>query len=176
MFINKFYIFNAKKNTYNKMNKPSSNRLILLVYSFLIIILDQVTKYYVFNIIDYSESFVLVPNLLRITLEKNTGAAFSLFSNSTTFLTFISLIVSAALIIILWKFTPRTKYNSIALPLILGGTIGNGLDRLFKGFVLDIFELIPFKFPIFNIADIAINIALLFIILEIIKTQKNSID
>ena len=156
------------------MNKPNYDRIKLIIYSLLIILLDQITKFITSNIIDYRESFILIPNILKITLEKNTGAAFSLFSNSTSLLSFISLIVSGALIIILWKFTPRSKFNTIALPLLLGGSLGNGIDRLFKGFVVDIFELIPFNFPIFNVADIAINIAVLFIILESVKTNKDS--
>ena len=156
------------------MINTKNTRFKLIVYSLLIILLDQFTKYIVFNTISYGESFVLVPNILKITLVKNTGAAFSLLSNSTSFLTFISLIVSALLIIILWKFTPRSKFNTIALPFLLGGTLGNGIDRFVKGFVLDIFELIPFNFPIFNIADIAINIAVVFMIAELIKTKKDS--
>ncbi len=174
MSINKFYISNTKENTFFKMNKSKNNRLKLTVYSLIIILSDQITKYIVLTLIDYRESIVLVPNILNITLEKNTGAAFSLFSKSTSLLTFISLIVSAALIIILYKFTPRSKFNNIALPFLLGGTVGNGIDRLFKGFVVDIFQLIPFNFPIFNVADIAINIAVIFMILELVKTKKPS--
>ena len=156
------------------MNTFKRYRLSLIVYSLLILLLDQITKYIVLNTIVYRESFILIPNILRITLEKNTGAAFSLFSNSTSMLTIISLIVSVALIIILWRFTPRSKFNTIALPFLLGGTLGNGADRLLKGFVIDIFEIIPYNFPIFNVADIAINIAVLFMILELIKTKKHS--
>ena len=84
----------------------------------------------------------------------------------------ISLIVSLSLIFILFRFTPRSKYNSNALIFLLAGTLGNGIDRLFKGFVVDIFELIPFHFAIFNIADIAINIAVLFMILEVTNKRK----
>ena len=156
------------------MNKSKNNRKKLLVFSLLIMLLDQITKYIVLNTIAYRESFILVPNILKITLEKNTGAAFSPFSNSTLFLTFISFVVSTLLIIIIWKITPKSIFNSIALPFLLGGTLGNGIDRLLKGFVLDIFELIPFNFPIFNVADIAINIAVLFMILGFIKTKNHS--
>ena len=172
MPINKFYIYNTKKITFHKMNKLRKNRLALIFYSLIILLLDQITKYVILNTISYRESFILIPNILKITLVRNTGAAFSLLSNSTTFLTFISLIVSFVLIIILWKFTPSSKFNNIALPFLLGGTLGNGIDRLFKGYVLDIFELMPFNFPIFNVADIAINIALFFIILELIVKNK----
>ncbi len=175
MPINKFHISTTKKNTSHKMNKLKYKRLNLIIYSLLIILLDQTTKYIVLNKIAYRGTFVLVPNILRITLEKNTGAAFSLFNNSTSLLTFISLIVSAALIIILWYFTPKSRFNTIALPFLLGGTVGNGIDRLFKGFVVDIFELIPFNFPIFNVADIAINISVIFLILESIKAKKKPI-
>ena len=149
-------------------------KLKLLLLSTLLVLIDQFTKHIVFNNIEYFESKLIVPGLLKITLVKNTGAAFSLFSNKTPLLAIISFLVSFLLIIILMKNLPSSDLNSIGISFLLGGTLGNGIDRLFRGYVIDIFDLIPFKFPIFNVADISINIATICFILAIFTAKSNS--
>ena len=146
----------------------------IITYSFYIVLLDQITKFLVLNTLGFERSKNIIPNLLNFNLVKNRGAAFSLFSNSTNILTIISVLASVLLIIIILKFPPSTFWNLIGLAYLLGGTIGNGIDRLFKGYVLDIIDLIPINFPIFNVADISINIAIICFIIDIIKTKDNS--
>jgi len=107
-------------------------------------------------------------------LKKNKGAAFSLFSNSTNILTITSILASLLLITIILKSPPRSFWNLTGLAYLLGGTIGNGIDRFFKGYVLDFFELVPINFPIFNVADVSINIAIICFIIDIIKTKDKS--
>ena len=79
---------------------------------------------------------------------------------------------SIILIIIILRFPPRSYWNNIGLGYLLGGTIGNGIDRLLKGYVYDFIEIVPITFPIFNVADIAINIAVLCFIIDIIKSRN----
>tara|TARA_Y100001968_G_C19188948_1_gene634219 strand:- start:314 stop:799 length:486 start_codon:yes stop_codon:yes gene_type:complete len=145
-----------------------------ITFSIYIILCDQISKLLVLNFLGFETSKILIPSLLKITLVKNKGAAFSLFSNSTTLLTIISILTSTILIIIIFKSPPKSYWNLTGLSYLLGGTIGNGVDRVFRGFVLDFFELIPVNFPIFNIADISINIAVICFILDVIKTKKQS--
>ena len=92
----------------------------------------------------------MIPQLISLKIARNTGAAFSLFSDATNILTILSLIVSLILIYIIWFKTPAISIKSIGLAFLLGGTLGNGIDRLFKGYVLDFLELVPIDFPIFN--------------------------
>ena len=146
----------------------------IIIYSFLIVLLDQVSKFLMLSILGFQRSKNIIPNLLNFTLVKNKGAAFSLFSNSTNILTIISLLATLILIIIILKFPPKSFWNLIGLTFLLGGTLGNGIDRLFKGYVLDFFELVPINFPIFNVADISINIAILCFLIDIIKTKDKS--
>jgi len=146
----------------------------IIFYSLYIIILDQVSKFLVLNTLGFEKSKNIVPNLLNFNLVKNKGAAFSLFSNSTNVLTIISLLTSILLITIILKFPPRSSWNLIGIAYLLGGTLGNGIDRMFKGYVLDFLEVVPINFPIFNVADIAINIAIIFFIIDIIKTKDKS--
>ena len=122
----------------------------------------------------FGRSRNIIPNLLNFTLVKNKGAAFSLFSNSTNLLTITSILASILLITIILRYTPRSYWNLTGLSYLLGGTIGNGIDRIFRGYVLDFFELIPIDFPIFNVADISINIAIICFIIDLISPKDQS--
>ncbi len=146
----------------------------IITYSFYIVLLDQVSKFLVLNTLGFERSKIIIPNLLNFTLVKNRGAAFSLLSNYTSLLTVISILASLLLITIILKFPPRSHSNLIGLAYLLGGTLGNGIDRCFKGYVLDFLELIPINFPIFNVADISINIAIICFVIDIIKTKDKS--
>ena len=156
------------------MNSSKNRRIKVLIVSFYIILIDQISKFSLLNTLELGKSKNVIPNLLNFTLVKNTGAAFSLFSNSTTFLTITSILASLLLITIIFKSPPMSYWNSIGIAYLLGGTIGNGIDRLFKGYVLDFLELVPIDFPIFNVADISINFAIICFLIDIIKTNGKS--
>ncbi len=158
----------------SKMTSLKSTSMKMVTYSFFIVLLDQISKFLILSTIGFERSKTIIPNLLNFTLVKNKGAAFSLFSNSTDTLTIISILASLLLITIILKSPPKSFWNSIGLVYLLGGTIGNGIDRLFKGYVLDFLEVVPINFPIFNIADISINIAILCFIIDIVKTKDKS--
>ncbi|WP_413677669.1 signal peptidase II [Prochlorococcus sp. MIT 0916] len=144
----------------------------IIAYSLFIISLDQLSKFLVLNILGFERSKNIIPNLLNFTLIKNKGAAFSLFSNSTNLLTITSVLASLFLITIILNYQTKSYWNSIGLAYLLGGTVGNGIDRLFKGYVLDFLELVPINFPIFNLADISINIAIICFIVDITKDKS----
>tara|TARA_B100001996_G_scaffold266112_1_gene207829 strand:+ start:150 stop:632 length:483 start_codon:yes stop_codon:yes gene_type:complete len=151
-----------------------SRSLKTIAYSLYIILLDQVSKFLVLSTLGFERSKNIIPNLLNFTLVKNKGAAFSLFSNSTNILTITSILASLLLITIILKSPPRSFWNLTGLAYLLGGTVGNGIDRFFKGYVLDFFELVPINFPIFNVADVSINIAIICFIIDLIKTKDKS--
>ena len=174
MHISKSIINIIKAYIINKMNPFKTRKIKIITYSLFIILLDQVSKFSVLSTLGFERSINIIPNLINFTLVKNKGAAFSLFSNSTNFLTIISIIASLLLITIILKFPPKSYWNFIGLSFLLGGTVGNGIDRLFKGYVLDFLELVPINFPIFNIADISINIAIIFFIIDITKSKNKS--
>ena len=157
-----------------KMNKLKIKKFKLLLYSFSIIIIDQISKFSILRILGEKKTINIIPSLLDFTLAKNKGAAFSLFSNSTALLTIISIFASLLLITFIIKSPPRSYWNSIGVAFLLGGTVGNGIDRLFKGYVLDFFDLVPINFPIFNIADISINIAIVCFIIDQITSKYKS--
>ena len=156
------------------MNSLKSKKEKILAFSICIVFLDQITKFLVLNTLGYERSKNIFSNLLNLNLVRNKGAAFSLFSNSTNILTITSILATLVLITIILKSPPKSFWNSIGLAYLLGGTVGNGIDRLFKGYVLDFIEIVPINFPIFNIADISINIAIICFIIDLIKTKNKS--
>ena len=172
MHINKSIINNIKTYINSKMISFKSRSLKTLAYSLYIVLLDQVSKFLVLSTLGFERSKNIIPNLLNFTLVKNKGAAFSLFSNSTNYLTITSFIASLLLITIILKSPPKSYWNFIGLAYLLGGTVGNGIDRLFRGYVLDFLELVPINFPIFNIADVSINIAIICFIIDIAKDKS----
>lgn len=151
------------------MNNNHINRSNIFKISSCIVITDQLLKHIIYSFLGEEKVINLIPNLIRLNIVKNTGAAFSLFSNSVYFLGFMSLIISIILIFWVIKKSPIYFANGIAIAFILGGSIGNGIDRWFLGYVIDFIELIPINFPIFNIADIAINIACIILIIDNLK-------
>ena len=123
------------------------------------------------EILEGKSSISLIPQLINLQLVRNTGAAFSLFSNSTSILGILSLVVSLLLIICIRKSKQLYFWQAMGSAFLLGGCLGNGIDRWRLGYVNDFIELVPINFPIFNIAHIAINIAVFCLIIETISKQ-----
>ena len=174
MPINKSNFIIPKTFINTKMNSLQNRSLKILIYSFYIILIDQISKFLILFTLGFDRSKSIIPNLLNFTLVKNKGAAFSIFSNSTNFLTVTSIFASLLLVTIILKSPPKSYWNSIGIAYLLGGTVGNGIDRFFKGYVLDFLEIVPINFPIFNVADISINIAILCFITDMILTKDKS--
>lgn len=119
-----------------------------------IVALDFVTKRVVERLMFEGQSIPLIHGLFSLTFVRNPGAAFSLFQNKTTFLVITAAILASAIIFFGRRLTGGDRLLEMALGLVLGGAVGNLIDRLTTGLVVDFFEL-P-NFPVFNFADIAI--------------------
>ena len=145
-------------------------KLNFLSLSILIIIIDQITKYLMF----YNYKTLINKDFILFSLDfvKNYGAAFNIFSGSRIFLSLISIIFSILLIYLILRKKTLKNSDLYAYSFILGGTIGNGIDRIFKGFVVDFINLNIINFPVFNIADISINIGFIFLLYQIFKTNR----
>ncbi|MDX1976331.1 MAG: signal peptidase II [Pseudanabaenaceae cyanobacterium bins.68] len=125
------------------------------------LVLDGLTKLAVIREMELGQSIALLPNLLHLTYAINTGAAFSLFKNSVDLLKWVSLGVSLVLISLPFWQRNLSKWEQWGYGSILGGAIGNGIDRFVHGHVIDFVDLPWLKFPIFNVADVAINIGII---------------
>lgn len=123
--------------------------------------LDQAFKHWVTSNMGLYESIPLIPNLFALTYVQNIGAAFSAFSGQATGLSIIAGVVAIAIVVYIVRLKERTTLHVLSLGLLLGGTLGNFLDRVRLGYVVDMFDLQwngQNIFPIFNIADIAIDV------------------
>lgn len=147
-----------------------NNRFYFILLSLVIILSDQITK----NIININYKSIINKDLLffRIDYVKNYGAAFNILSGSRIFLSTISTIITIALIYIILNKKNIDNLDLLSYSFILGGTIGNGIDRIIKGYVIDFINLSFINFPVFNIADISINIGLLCIIYRFLKYKR----
>jgi len=138
---------------------PRSSRGLPLLLALGVLVADQLSKAWVLSHLPAGTVHPFLPGLLALQRVSNTGAAFSLFTDSVQILGVVSVAVSAGLLLwILWK-PPHGRWPSLALGFLLGGAAGNGLDRLIHGAVTDFLATVPFAFPVFNLADVAINLA-----------------
>ncbi len=122
----------------------------------LVLILDRLTKYVITHILANGQSIKIIPNFFHITLVLNKGAAFGLFKEMTAIFVLLSLSVIIFIILYIWRNEFGRIYLPVALGLILGGAIGNLIDRIKFGYVID---FIDFRiWPVFNMADSCITI------------------
>lgn len=140
----------------------------------LIIFVDQIIKRNIFTTKAVGEVFGEIPGICNFIYVKNTGAAFSAFSGNTIALSCISIIFALAVIAFwVWK-KPQSELLQLSLSLIFAGAVGNGIDRVAYGFVVDFISIKWFDFPVFNIADIAIVIGTILIVLYEIIFDNSS--
>ena len=155
------------------MKKKHLTSKSLFFISIIVILIDQLSKFWIVQAIGKNKAVTLIPHVINIRLVRNTGAAFSLLENSTYFLGILSFLVSIGLILWIWRSKKMPIMKGLGFSFLLGGCIGNGLDRWLLGYVNDFIELIPISFPIFNAADIAINLALICLIIDNMSKQSS---
>ena len=130
------------------------------------IIFDQLTKYIVVQkFAELGDTFPIWQNVFHFTYVINTGAAFSFFRGQVDILRWISLFVSIVLIIFVWYSPKISQLEQFGYGFILAGAIGNGIDRFLFGYVVDFLDFRLIDFPVFNIADVAINIGVIILII-----------
>ena len=145
-------------------------KLYFLSLSIFIILIDQVSKNLMFN--NYNKLINKDFLLFKLDFVKNYGAAFNILSGSRIFLSLISIIFTILLIFLILRKNTLISSELYSYSFILGGTIGNGIDRILKGFVIDFINLNMINFPVFNVADISINIGFIFLLYSIFKNKR----
>ncbi len=141
------------------------NRIFWLV-AILGLILDQVTKYIVVQEFpEVGDTLPIWQNVFHFTYVINTGAAFSFFRGGVGWLRWLSLIVSVGLMIFACYAPQLSKVEQLGYGFILAGAVGNGVDRFLFGYVVDFLDFRLINFPVFNLADVAINLGILFLLI-----------
>lgn len=145
----------------------------IIIFTLLLIIFDQLSKLLIIKHFEVGESLTIINNFFRLFYIKNTGAAFGFLMNSTFILILITIVLLIYLIIELKKNIDN-KVVILSLSLIISGALGNLIDRVFRGYVVDFISFILFnkEMAIFNIADIFITIGVGILLLNIFKEGK----
>ncbi|MBR7161417.1 MAG: signal peptidase II [Clostridia bacterium] len=120
------------------------------------VILDQVSKMIVVSTMDYNQSIVLIKNIISLRYIHNEGAAFGMLSGHRWIFMVITAAALIAMPIILYRYRKLHFLFGLSLSLFIGGAIGNMIDRVFLGYVVDFFEFTFVDFAIFNVADICV--------------------
>lgn len=140
-------------------------------------LVDQVIKIVLTNILSFGDSITVIKNFFSFTMLQNTGAAFSILNSNTIFLILMSIVALNLIYWFLIKDKNLTKTETIIYGVLIGGIIGNLIDRIFHGYVIDYldFNIFGYNFPVFNLADMCIVIAAFLIIIMIFKGDKHDI-
>ena len=146
----------------------------------LVFVLDQASKFYFEGALNLYQQIVVIPDLFSWTLAYNTGAAFSFLAGQSGWqrwlFALIAIVVSVVLVVWLKRLKPSETWLAIALALVLGGALGNLVDRVLFGHVID-FILVHWQnrwyFPAFNLADSAITVGAIMLVIDMFISKQS---
>ena len=145
----------------------------VLFFAIIFTIVDQIIKIVISSKMIINQTIVVTKNFFSLTLVHNTGAAFSILENNTILLVIIGIIAIIGLIIYIKKLEIIEYIDVYVYALLIGGIIGNLIDRIVHGYVIDYlsFKFGGFYFPIFNFADICIVVAFIIYLIQVIRVD-----
>ncbi len=140
----------------------------------IIIVLDQWTKWLIVKNMEIGESIKIIENFIYITSHRNSGAAWGILQGQLWFFYIITIIAVAGIIYYMQKYAKGKWLLGTSLGLMLGGAIGNLIDRVFRKEVVDFINtyIFGYDFPVFNIADSALVIGVALLIIHMIREEK----
>lgn len=138
--------------------------------------LDQITKYFIVEKVPLHHSIEVIKNFFNITYAQNTGAAFSMLKGKTNLFFVIVPIAIMIMVYLLIKSDKKDYLTRIGCLFVIGGAIGNLIDRIANKYVIDFldFKIFGYDFPVFNVADCFVTIGVILIILSIILESRNA--
>lgn len=146
----------------------------ICIYSLILIVIDQLIKCIVSTSMSLNTSIILIKDFLNITYVRNIGAAFSILEGNRIFLIAVTLIALIGIYLLIKNKTFK-KIETIIYTLIISGIIGNLIDRIIFGYVIDYvdFKLLGYNMPVFNLADSLIVIGCVLLLIITVKEDKN---
>ena len=148
-------------------------KISIFISILLLIFLDQAVKGYVVKEIPLGGMRRFIPKVVSLTYLKNSGAAFSMLENQQWFFTIITLIAMGSSFVYLYRHIKGSIWLLLGLTLIISGGIGNFIDRLRQGFVVDMFHLDFMNFAIFNVADIYLTIGVGLLLIYLLREESH---
>ena len=146
--------------------------VVYFIISLLVIVLDQLVKLWTVANFNLGESVSVIPNLFSLTYLQNTGAAWSIFEGQMIFFTIITIIAVVVVSYLMIRYRKDSKFLEIGLALVLAGALGNFIDRIRLGYVVDMIQTDFINFPIFNVADSSLVIGVVLIFIYILFDEK----
>lgn len=146
-----------------------------IIISIILLCIDQISKLLVVNLLTKTNSITIIKNFFYLTYINNDGAAFSILVGKRIFLILIAVLVIVMLIRCIKKNNIQNKLELVSISLIIGGSLGNLMDRVVRGYVIDFldFKLFNYNFPIFNLADTFIVIGVILLLLKELRKENN---
>ena len=146
----------------------------MIILTFLVLFLDIMSKVIVRHYLYLNDSIEVIRDFLRITYVRNTGAAWSIFDNNTLLVSIISGCIILGIIMYVNKNKPVNKLERTSYAFILGGAMGNFLNRVVDGYVIDFIDvqIFSYNYPIFNLADVFIVLGVFFLVIYTLKGEK----
>lgn len=140
---------------------------IIIILSIIFLIIDQITKILVVNSLVPGENIEIIKNIFSIIYTNNTGAAFSILLGKRIFLIVVAVLIIGVLLYYIKRNKIEKKIDIIALSFIIGGSLGNLIDRIIRGYVIDFISIKigNYNFPIFNVADALIVVGVILLLL-----------
>ncbi|AXI09013.1 signal peptidase II [Oceanobacillus zhaokaii] len=148
--------------------------LLYYIIALIIIAFDQLTKWNIVKTMELGESITVIQDFFYITSHRNSGAAWGILEGKMLFFYIVTVIVVIGVVYYMQKHAKNDKLLAVALSFILGGAIGNFIDRLFRQEVVDFFNfyIFNYNFPIFNIADSALTVGVILVIIATILDER----
>lgn len=146
-----------------------------IIISIILLCIDQISKLLVVNLLTKTDSITIIKKFFYLTYINNDGAAFSILVGKRIFLILIAVLVIVMLIRYIKKNNIENKLELVSISLIIGGSLGNLMDRVIRGYVIDFldFKIFNYNFPIFNLADTFIVIGVFLLLLKEIRKENN---
>lgn len=140
---------------------------IIIILSIIFLIIDQITKILVVNSLVPGENIEIIKNIFNIIYTNNTGAAFSILLGKRIFLIVVAVLIIGVLLYYIKRNKIEKKIDIIALSFVIGGSLGNLIDRIVRGYVIDFISIKigNYNFPIFNVADALIVVGVILLLL-----------
>lgn len=146
-----------------------------IIISIILLCIDQISKLLIVNLLTKTNSIAIIKNFFYLTYINNDGAAFSILVGKRVLLILIAVLVIVMLIRYIKKNNIQNKLELVSISLIIGGSLGNLIDRVVRGYVIDFldFKIFNYNFPIFNLADTFIVIGVFLLLLKEIRKENN---
>ncbi|KRO27015.1 lipoprotein signal peptidase [Lactiplantibacillus fabifermentans DSM 21115] len=138
---------------------------------FILVVVDQIIKSAIVSHIALGATTTVVPGLLSLTNLHNSGAAWSILQGKLSFFYLISVVALGVMVYLLWRLRDKRLYE-FGIVLMIAGTLGNFIDRIRIGYVVDMFQLDFINFPIFNFADACLTFGVILILIAVLKDDS----